>query len=158
MGIEQPQTRTAVVQPTAVRRATLAQAELVNWFAEAYGEVAAYLGLHGLTPKGHPFARYHVRADGRFDVEAGFPIAGRIAGDCSVQPSTLPGGELAVVWYMGPYDQVGKAYATLADWISSQGGEADGEAWEIYYEPPTGDPSHWRTEVVQPYHLVSGDG
>jgi effector-binding domain-containing protein len=151
MGIEQPQPHAAVEQPTAVRGATLGREELVSWFAQAYGAVAAYMGLHGLTPTGRPFARYHLRPDRRFDVEAGFPVAAKIAGDGSTQPSALPGGELAVVWHAGPYDQVGEAYAALADWIRSEGGTAEGDPWEIYHDPPAGDPSQWRTEVIQPY-------
>jgi len=155
MGIEQPETRTAVQQATLVRRATLGRSELVNWFAKTYGEIATYLGDHGLTPKGHPFARYHVRGDGRFDVEAGFPVVSKLVGDASVLPSILPGGEQAVIWHTGPYDQVGVAHTALAEWIEQQGGTPDGDAWEIYYDPPAGDPSHWRTKVVQPYRAAA---
>ena len=148
---DRPQSRSAVEQPTAVRRATLAQAGLLPWFAKAYGEVASYLSAHGVTPHGYPFARYHLRADGQFDVEAGFPLTTPIAGDTSVVPSCLPAGQQAVVWHTGPYDQVGKAHAQLTEWIEAEGGKPSGDSWEIYHDPPNGDPSHWRTEVVQPY-------
>jgi effector-binding domain-containing protein len=146
-----PRAHLAVAQPTAVRRATLAQSELVTWFATTYGEVGAYLGAHGITPKGHPFARYHVRTDGRFDVEAGFPVPKLIAGNADVMPSALPAGWVAVLWHVGPYEQIGKAYATLSDWIRARGGTLAGDPWEIYHDPPAGDPAEWRTEVVQPF-------
>lgn len=151
MPINQPAPRSAMLQHTAVRRETLAQTELTTWFAATYGQVAAYLGRHGISPTGHPFARYHVRGDGRFDVEAGFPVTAPIAGDASVVPSTLPGGQLAAVWYTGPYDGLGEAYEALSGWIEAQDGTLDGDPWEVYYEPPSGDPVNWRTEVVQPY-------
>lgn len=151
---DRPQSRSAVEQPTAVRRATLGPTDLLPWFAKAYGEVAGYLSAHGITPKGFPFARYHVRADGRFEVEAGFPLTGPIAGDASVVPSSLPAGLQAVVWHTGPYDQVGKAHALLTEWVEAQGGRPSGDPWEIYHDPPTGDPSAWRTEVVHPYVLA----
>jgi effector-binding domain-containing protein len=109
-----------------------------------------------LTPEGRPFARYHVRADGRFNIEAGFPVGSKLAGNGSVQPSMLPSGDQAVIWHTGPYDQVGAAYAVLAEWIEEQGGTPEGDAWEIYHDPPAGDPSHWQTEVVQPYRAAGG--
>jgi effector-binding domain-containing protein len=151
MQTEHPQPRTVAEQPTAVRRATLSPHELAGWFAAAYGEIAGYLGNHGLTAQGYPFARYHVRPDGRFDVEAGFPVAATIAGNGSVQPSSLPAGEVVTAWHAGPYDEVGKTYASLAGWLAEHRAEQAGDAWEIYHDPPTGEPSSWLTEVVQPF-------
>ena len=151
MQTEHPQPRTVSEQPTAVRRATLSRRELVNWFASAYGEIAAYLSTHGLTAQGYPFARYHVRSDGRFDVEAGFGVGVRIAGNGFVLPSTLPGGEVVSAWHVGPYDEVGKTYGVLTDWLAEHRAEQAGDAWEIYHDPTTGDPSSWLTEVVQPF-------
>ena len=155
---DRPQYRQSVEQPTAVRRATVAQPDLTAWFAKAYGEIAAYLGAHGLAPKGFPFARYHLRADGRFDVEAGFPLDRPIAGNARVLPSTLPGGSQVVLWYIGPYDQIGKAHAVLQEWIAYHGGRPAGDSREIYHDPPTGDPTHWRTEIVQPYTPAQNEG
>lgn len=151
MHTDRPQSHLVTEQPTAVRRATLAQPELRSWFAETYGNVAAHLGAHGIPPAGHPFARYHMRTDGRFDVEAGFPVAHPIAGDTNVVPSVLPGGRVATLWHVGPYEQIGKIYTAITDWIQAQGGSLAGDPWEIYYDPPTGDSAEWRTEVVQPY-------
>ncbi|TDU83756.1 effector-binding domain-containing protein [Kribbella voronezhensis] len=151
MNTEYPQHRVVTEQPTAVRRATLHQSELAGWFAAAYGEIAGYLGRHGLTAQGYPFARYHLRSDGRFDVEAGFPVEAGIAGDGSVQPSSLPGGHVVTAWHTGPYQEVGQTYALLAGWIAEHGVEQAGDAWEIYHDPPTGSPALWRTEVIQPF-------
>src|SRR5690242_21137181 len=80
MNVDQAQSRVIAEQPTAVRRATLAPAELPAWFAEAYADIATYLGSQGVKHAGPPFARYHIRPDGRFDVEAGFPVTGTIDG------------------------------------------------------------------------------
>jgi effector-binding domain-containing protein len=157
MKTEFPQQKTVAEQPTAVRRATLDKDHLPGWFAAAYGDVAAYLSKHGLTAQGYPFARYHLRSDGRFDVEAGFPVAATIAGDGSVRPSSLPGGQVVTSWHTGSYDEVGKTYAVLAEWIAEHGVEPAGDAWEVYSDPPTGDPALWRTEVVQPFTAAKVD-
>ncbi|HEU4947199.1 MAG TPA: GyrI-like domain-containing protein [Kribbella sp.] len=151
MRTEEIETRTLEEQPTAVRRATLAPEEMPNWFSTAYGEIASFLGRHGVRPAGMPFARYHRRSDGRFDTEAGFPIAAPVTGDGMTEASTLPGGPAAVTLYRGPYDGLAAAYEQLEDWLRTQGGIPDGDPWEVYFDPPTGDPADWRTEVIQPY-------
>ncbi|GAA0927836.1 hypothetical protein GCM10009554_09010 [Kribbella koreensis] len=149
-----PYLREAVEQPTAVRRATLALPELRAWFAKTYGEVGSYLTLHGITPRGYPFARYQHRPDGRFDVEAGYVVTAPIAGDTVTVPSSLPGGLHAVVWHIGPYQKIGATYAQLTTWIESQSGRADGAPWEFYHDPPGNERTLWRTEIVQPYVIV----
>jgi len=157
MQTETPTTRTLTEQPTAVRRATLGRDELTNWFADAYGEVAGYLSSHGLTAQGYPFARYHVRADGRFDVEAGFPVVAAIAGDRSVLPSTLPAGRVVTAWHIGPYDQLSRTYTLLTDWLTEHHAVPSDDPWEIYHDPPAGDPTDWRTEVIQPFTTDESD-
>jgi hypothetical protein len=65
------QTRPA--QPTAVAKATLSASEIGPWLGKVYGEIADVLTDQGQEMAGAPFARYHPLADGRHDVEAGFP-------------------------------------------------------------------------------------
>lgn len=151
MNVDHAQSRVIIEQPTAVRRATLAPEELPAWFAETYSAVATYLQAQGTSPDGNPFARYHMRPDGRFDVEAGFPVATAITGDATIRPSMLPGGAVVTLWHVGPYDQVGQTYATIAAWIRSVDALPAGDPWEIYHDPPDTDPAQLRTEVVQPY-------
>ncbi|MFK4084878.1 GyrI-like domain-containing protein [Kribbella sp. NPDC020789] len=151
MNVDQAESRVITEQPTAVRRATLAPPELPAWFDQAYADIASYLSAHGIKHQGPPFARYHVRPDGRFDVEAGFPVAAPIAGTVTVRPSKLPGGAVVSLWHIGPYDRVGQTYAEIAAWIREVGASSAGDAWEIYHEPPADDPMQRRTEVVQPY-------
>lgn len=154
MRTNRPESRTVTEQVTAVQRATLSQDQLAEWFPKAFGDVACYLYHHGIAPNGFPFARHHVRLDGRFEVEAGFPVATPITGNGPVEPSILPGGPVLVVWHVGPYAELGTAYQAMADWLEAEGATRTGDAWEIYHDPPTSDPMHWRTEVVQPFTLA----
>jgi effector-binding domain-containing protein len=98
-----------------------------------------------------PFARYHQLPDGRFEVEAGFPVAAPVNSDAVIQRSSLPGGRVAVAVHVGPYDKLGDSYAAVTEWLRLRGGTPAGDPWEIYHDPPAGDPDTWRTEIVQPY-------
>ncbi|WP_202868363.1 GyrI-like domain-containing protein [Kribbella sindirgiensis] len=138
-------------QPTVVRRGTMAPTEMSAWFPKTYGEIVAFLRTHHTMPAGPPFARYHQLPDGRFEVEAGFPVVGVVASDAVTQMSSLPGGTVAVTVHVGPYDTLGENYAAVAEWLRLRGAKAAGDPWEIYRDPPDGDPATWRTEIVQPY-------
>lgn len=146
------ETRRLAEQPTAVRRATMTVAEMPAWFAQAYGEVAEFLRRRDITPAGFPFARYHLRPGGRFDVEAGFPVAEPVTTDGATQPSTLPGGPAAVTVHVGSYDHLGSTYESVAEWLRLRCATPSSDAWEIYHDPPAGDATTWHTEIVQPYH------
>jgi effector-binding domain-containing protein len=140
-------------QPTAVARAALGVDEIGPWLAATYGALAAALREQGAAPAGMPFARYRALGDGRFEVEAGFPVAAPVAQDDVVTPSTLPDGPIAVTTHMGPYDAMQPAYAALLAWIEEQGGRAEGDPWEVYSTDPVEhpDPATWRTDIAQPY-------
>ena len=140
-------------QATAVARATLTLAEIGPWLGKTYGVIGGLLADRQAGPAGPPFARFHVLGGGRFEVEAGFPASRRIEGDGDVQPSELPGGQVAITLHVGPYDQMEPAYMALASWVSERGWELVGDAWEVYFSDPSTepDPATWRTQIVQPY-------
>jgi effector-binding domain-containing protein len=147
--------RTRPEQPTAVIRATLSVPEIGPWLGKAYGEIAGVLAGQGNEPAGPPFARYHVLGDGRFDVEAGFPVTTAIEPAGQVAAAVLPGGSVAVTMHVGPYDAMEPGYAALTSWVRDRDGEPTGDAWEVYFSDPEEqpDPSTWRTEIVQPYKV-----
>jgi effector-binding domain-containing protein len=147
------QTRAAQAQPTAVMTATVTVAGIGPWLARAYGTLGGVFAAHGAHPAGPPFARYHRLGGDKFAVEAGFPVSTAIGADGEVQPSQLPAGPVAVLRYVGPYDQMAAAYEALASWLASHGGEPAGDPWEVYFTDPASepDPATWRTEIIQPY-------
>ncbi len=147
------QLQTRQMQPTAVISTELPVAEIGPWLASAYHILADVIAAHGTSPAGPPFARYHQLAPGRFAVEAGFPVVTAIEPDSGVRPSYLPGGPAAVTIHTGRYEEMTRAYAALASWISDHGGEPEGDPWEVYLSDPARqpDPATWRTEIVQPY-------
>ncbi len=150
------ESRTVHEQPTAVLRRTLHHNDVHGWFVTAFDVVADYLRRHGIAPCGFPFARYHIRTDGAYEAEAGFPIAVRIAGDTHVLPSCLPGGNVVVAWHLGPYEQLGDAYQAVDDWLRAEHGIRAGDAWEVYHDRPH-RPRNYRTEVIQPFSFEPAD-
>ena len=89
--------------------------------------VMAYLAQQGRRPDGPPVAVYF---DEEFDPErtdfaAGWPVGQSLPGGDSptgpVEPLTLPGGRVAWVKHVGPYDELGDAYRALLDHIKASG-------------------------------------
>ena len=145
--------RTLTEQPTAAMVATLTVPEMQTWFGPAFATVAGYLARCGAGPAGMPYARYRRQGEATFEVEAGFPSAIAVEGEGEVRPSSLPGGEVAATWHVGPYDTIAAAYDALDAYVTDHGWTATGPPWEVYHSDPTAepDPAQWRTEIFQPF-------
>lgn len=137
-------------QPALTIRTRAAVQDLPAVFGKAYGAIMQYLGELHEQPAGMPFAAYYNMDMQNLDIEIGFPVARKLAGKGEVQASEFPGGKLASVLHIGPYDQVGPAYDALMQWIKAQGYEATGVAYELYYSGPETPPQEIKTEIVFP--------
>jgi effector-binding domain-containing protein len=129
--------------------------QIPAWLGNVFRQVAETIGRSDVDFAGPPFARMRLLDEGNtsFEIEAGFPVTGLASGEGDVVASTLPGGTVAVVTHVGPYDKMIPAYRALQEWIAAEGGTPEGAPWEIYYSDPQAqpDPETWRTEIVQPY-------
>lgn len=145
------ETRSLGARPTAIMGADLDLDELKTWLGRAFSEVARQLEATDNPPAGPPFARYHCISEGRFHVEAGFPVFYEFASSDGVRGSNLPGGEVAITTHMGPYEGLGSTYEAIGRWLESRGATPAGDPWEVYFNGPEDPPSKWRTDVYQPY-------
>ena len=109
-----------------------------------------YLRELGEPPAGMPYAAYYNMDMQNLDVEIGFPVGRQLAGKGEIQASEFPGGKLASVMHVGPYDQVGPAYDALTQWVKEQGYEVTGVAYELYYSGPETPPQEIKTEIMFP--------
>ena len=147
------ETRQFEEQVTAVVFGEVARDDLPAFLDKALPEAAAYLQKFGVGPDGPAFARYTDAADGRWEVEAGYPATTPVGGQGNVEPSELPACTAAVVTHVGPYDGLAAAHQALEGWLEEHGHTPEGGPWEVYVTDPheDPDPSTWRTLVVQPF-------
>ena len=127
--------------------------EIPTFLATAYSKVPAASAQQGLRLSGPPYARYHFEKDGTLDVEAGFPVPGAMAPTGDVGPRTLPGGHVVTTLHVGACDKLGDAYDALETYLSKNGYESAGPAWECYLDGP--DVPEPRTKVYQPARHLS---
>jgi effector-binding domain-containing protein len=135
-------------QPVAVVRADVDLDGIPGFLGGAFEEVMTVLAGQGLHPTGPPLGRYVPVAGGRFQVEAGFPVARPVAASGPVHPAELPGGTVARCLHRGPYEGVAGAYTAATDWIEAHGLTVSGPPWESYLDEP--DVPQPRTEVLVP--------
>ncbi len=138
-------------QPVLSIRSRTTMQDLQAFLGKSFGDVAQYLGELGLCPAGAPFAAYHNMDMANLDVEAGFPVAKPTAARGEIQPSAIPGGQLATCLYTGPYNEMPPAYEALTQFVKDQGREATGVCYEIYLnEPGKVTPQELQTLIVFP--------
>lgn len=137
-------------QPALSVRTHAAVQDLPALFGKAYGAIMQYLAELGEQPVGMPFAAYYDMNMQNMDVEIGFPVGRPLAGKGEIQASEFPGGKLASVMHIGPYDQMGPAYDALTQWVKAQGYDATGVAYELFYSEPETPPMEIRTEIMFP--------
>lgn len=137
---------------TAVIRATVGLDEIGPWVGAAFGRAAAVLAAQCLEPAGPPFVRYSPQGDGRFGVEAGFPVHRPVVHEADVDRSTLPACDALVTIHVGPYDQVAEAYERIERFAAEHSLTTAPDPWEVYLTDPSTnhDPATWLTEVVVP--------
>ena len=139
-------------QATVSVRVTIAPNEIGDTLGVIFPEVWGYLQGRGVQPAGPPFARYHDFNAERVDLEAGLAVAEPVEGAGRIQASTLPGGQIATTWHVGPYDTLTQAYRALESWMQEQKWTPAAAPWEVYWTDPgdMSNPEDLRTEVLWP--------
>lgn len=152
MGVTDLRIEQLAAQPTAVVERDVPMADIGAAIGGAFQAVFGWLGSHGVVPAGMPFARYLEMHDGRTRLEAGVAVAGAVPAGSDVHAATLPGGDVAMLTYTGPYEGIAAAYGELIQWVQAQGRAPAGAMWELYFTDPTAepDPAKWRTDICQP--------
>jgi DNA-binding transcriptional MerR regulator len=125
--------------------------------AEFIGDGFAGLGAAGVAIAGAPAAVYH---DPEFspesiDIEMVYPVLPGVKGPITtprgrtLEPRTVPGGEVAVIVHVGPYEAIGESYQALAGWIGEHGYRVSGPCRELYLNSPM-DPGPPVAEIRMP--------
>ena len=146
------QTKLIDTQPVLSIRATATMDKIGEVMGPLFGEVYGCIQQSGQEPAGMPFAIYHSMDGDMVDFECGIPTVSPMESVGRAQAGGLPGGTVATVTHMGPYDALRQTWAALTEWMSSQGLQPAGAPWEVYVTDPGGEPdqSKWRTDIFFP--------
>ncbi len=127
-------------------------AELPQAIGEALREVHERMAAAGVELAGPPFTRYPSVDPDQIRGEAGFPVMRPAPAVGRVEPSRLPGGRVASIIHLGPYEALDQTYDQLQRSLDSSGLHATGPMWEVYWTDPDmePDPDRWRTEIIVP--------
>jgi len=140
-------------QPAMTMRFRAKPEELGAKYAEAFGALFGYVMSNGGELAGPPFGRYHAMDEEGFEVEAGLPVSKPLAAKGEIKPSQLPGGTVATLIHVGPYERLGEAHAALEQWLEKNSKKPAGPVWESYITEPGGgesDPNKYETKIFLP--------
>jgi effector-binding domain-containing protein len=136
--------------PTLCVKTRTPVTEIGAVLGKAFGEIMSTINARGAAPIGMPYVAYRNMDMADLDVEIGFPVSKPVAGAGRVEPGTLPGGAWASTLHVGPYADVGPAWADLQAFIRAQGKTAAPTGYEFYFDGPDTPPDRIRTRVAFP--------
>ena len=139
-------------KPVAAVKFTATTAEMAGKFGAAFADIMQYATRAGAQIMGPAIGYYEQLGNDRFNVTAGFIVAGPIEGDGHVVPFELPACEVATVLHVGPYDTMQEAYAALMEQVKATGKEIDmtSPMWEEYLTGPEVPPDKTQTMICWP--------
>jgi effector-binding domain-containing protein len=85
-------------------------------------------------------------SDQGLPIEAGVKVSAPFESTGNVVCSATPGGTVATVVHIGPYQKLGEAHAVILDWCKANNHPLAGPNWEAY-DHWNEDPGKLRTDV-----------
>lgn len=130
--------------------------ELANVFDSTYGAIIPVVMAEGIETTGAAVAVYPRPPSDTISMEIGFPVnrplsAAQTTDDGLVfENSEIPGGMVARITYIGPYDGLGAAWEAFMTGIAAAGHQPGLPFWEVYVTDttPETDPATIRTDLV----------
>jgi DNA-binding transcriptional MerR regulator len=84
------------------------------------------------------------------DIESCFPVS-EMKGTGPIAVHRIGGGKCVYLVHQGPYDQIGRSYAKVMEYVQQKGYEVELPMREVYLKGPgmilRGNPSHYLTEI-----------
>lgn len=119
----------------------------------AYGKVGGFLAANGIEMAGPPLTVNKVWEEGRFEFDAGIPIAAapeEISEESEVKVGQTYAGKVAKVVHVGSYEGLEATYGKLEAWLAANGWESAGAPWDVWVSDPGNTPEeelithiHW---------------
>lgn len=126
-------------------------AELPANLQKTYARVLEYLTNHSAKPD-CAYCIYYDMAAEPWDIEAGFVVHQIVARHDDIEFGTLPGGRMATLWHIGPYNTLNDSWIALDAYIKEHRLRPNKVMWELYTTDPATepDPAKQRTLLVWP--------
>ena len=136
------------------RRATCARQRL----GETITSPAVLPGIYDFARRheanpGPPYARYLSCSDSDCDLQVGVEIAKAIPPQGDIVVDCYAACRVVTVEFIGPYDQLGKAYDACPAYVKRKNLRLGGPCWELYHPPTSPDPSTSRTCIFWPIEV-----
>lgn len=119
-------------QPTVCWRTVAPVTSLPQVLGEAFGLLMGYLGRQGQVPISAPYVAYFNMDMQALQLEVGFPVAQALPAEGAVQSGEIPAGDYASLTHTGPYPTLSEGYQALTEFVTQQGKEPTGIAYEFY--------------------------
>lgn len=138
-------------QETLSIRSRVSPVEVERTIGQSAGAVYQYALEKGWTPSGALFVAYHGFDGQSLDIETGFPFNPGIEGRDPIVTGKIPGGKTACYRHLGPYDKLPEIRSAMGLWLTNQGYQAGGPAYDFYLnDPKIVSPADLETEVIIP--------
>lgn len=118
---------------------------------KGYGELMQFIQQNKLQPQRFMAWYYSTQPPWPLDVaveiiSVPLKLSGR------VRSRIQKGGDVLIAQVEGPYDQFGKAYEKIANWLKENKRKAKGNPFEVYLNDPSAakSASEIRTDIYQP--------
>ena len=133
-------------------RDRVAMGDFQAFLGGAFPELFAHIGRHGVIATGHPFVLYHAFGPELIDAEVCVPVAGPAPASDRIATRTIAAATVVRTVHLGLYEELGTAYAALAEWLDDHGYAVAGPVRERFLTGVADDvpPDLYRTELDQP--------
>ena len=120
-----------------------------DFFDSAFRTMGLQLERQHLQPTGPSFAWFLAPPGETTDVQVGHEVDAAFIPTAPVDTLQLPGGRAVQLVHEGSYDDLGRSWQRVVDWVRQEGLDAEGGMLEEYLtEPgPDADPDSLRTRL-----------
>jgi effector-binding domain-containing protein len=132
----------------AIRTRTSLQS-LAETIGKSYGIIGKYISEVKAQCTGAPFVIYYNMDMNDLDVEMGFPVDKKYAGNENIKSSEVPGGKVLALTHIGPYNELERTYKEAMAYISENKIETTGIVCESYpNDPEVTPPAELQTDIM----------
>jgi len=126
------------MEVAAVRR-EVPMEQIPEFYDSSFPKLFAALQAAGQTPSAAPMGVSYGQPQGTLDLAVAVPVTEKFSDAGEVVGLTLPSARTALLTVRGDYNQLPAAYDYLRNWVTDQGLEPAGWAWEQYLTEPAPD-------------------